>query len=586
MPEWTNLALMDDALPHVALSDEAIGFLEAHSTDEHQRSMMAEAVIEVDREDHILGPLSKVEAHRGSGRLHRAFSLLMFDSKGRLLLQQRASDKITFPGVWANTCCSHPLHVAAEMDPENGAKHAAIRKMEQELGVAPQAFEDITLHQITKMTYRARMDEHWVEEELDHLIIGVGDLEVDPNPNEVQSTRWVTEDDLNQMLEADSEDAVIAPWFRLIATEFLPRWWPTIRSGGDPATLADEMIHHLGDATHLLPAWAGPSLHEAMHEIRSSIEPRIERFLGASANDRLNGAMMHLIEGGGKRLRAVLPTLVARAIGSDADDGLLDLGAALETIHNFTLLHDDIMDDDEVRRGRPAVHVAFDVPTAINAGDAMLAIAFEMIASSPHIDDGHMRDLVLRIGQMVREVAEGQQMDMEFEQKDLVSEDEYLTMIERKTGTMFRAGAEMGALMSGASADLVEAMRRWGHALGICFQIMDDLIDLLSDSKSLGKPSGSDLKQGKRTLIALHALRQAPSEAKATFEIAFGNEASTDAMVADAVAALHTLGSIDHARSMAFAHHETCHAILDALKPSPNVRALRELTDMQISRMH
>ena len=103
--------------------------------------------------------------------------------------------------------------------------------MEQELGVAPQAFEDITLHQITKMTYRARMDEHWVEEELDHLIIGVGDLEVDPNPNEVQSTRWVTEDDLNQMLEADSEDAVIAPWFRLIATEFLPRWWPTIRSG-------------------------------------------------------------------------------------------------------------------------------------------------------------------------------------------------------------------------------------------------------------------------------------------------------------------------------------------------------------------
>ena len=253
MPEWTNLALMDDALPHVALSDEAIEFLEAHSTDEHQRSMMAEAVIEVDREDHILGPLSKVEAHRGSGRLHRAFSLLIFDSKGRLLLQQRASDKKTFPGVWANTCCSHPLHVAAEMDPVNGAKHAAIRKMEQELGVAPQAFEDITLHQITKMTYRARMDEHWVEEELDHLIISVGDLEVDPNPNEVQSTRWVTEDDLNQMLEADSEDAVIAPWFRLIATEFTPQMVANDSFGGDLATLADERIHHLGDATHLLP---------------------------------------------------------------------------------------------------------------------------------------------------------------------------------------------------------------------------------------------------------------------------------------------------------------------------------------------
>ena len=130
-------------------------------------------------------------------------------------------------------------------------------------------------------------------------------------------------------------------------------------------------------------------------EVRPFIEQRIVESLTASRHERLAGAMMHLIHGGGKRMRATLPWLVGRAVG-DTHSGLLDIGAAIETIHNFTLVHDDIMDDDEMRRGRNAVHIEYDMPTAINAGDAMLAIAFERLVMSANIDVQDIPSLVNR----------------------------------------------------------------------------------------------------------------------------------------------------------------------------------------------
>ena len=144
------------------------------------------------------------------------------------------------------------------------------------------------------------------------------------------------------------------------------------------------------------------------------IEQRIETSLKASRHERLGNAMMHLIEGGGKRMRATLPWLIAKAVG-DSHAGLLDIGAAIETVHNFTLVHDDIMDDDEVRRGRNAVHIEYGLPTAINAGDAMLAIAFERLVQAENVDHEDIPALVNRVAWMVRRVSEGQQLDIEFE---------------------------------------------------------------------------------------------------------------------------------------------------------------------------
>ena len=242
-----------------------------------------------------------------------------------------------------------------------------------------------------------------------------------------------------------------------------------------------------------------------MKSHKDAVETRIIAALSKSENDILGSAMMHLIAGGGKRMRAILPWLVADAVGN-SNDGLYDLGASIEIIHNFTLVHtDDIMDNDSVRRGRPAVHVEYDHPTAINAGDAMLAVAFEVLAESNHFDDKYFRELVRIIGSMVRRVSEGQQQDMSFEDRDFVEEDEYLHMISGKTAAMFTTCARTGALLSGASPEVVSIMTEWGENVGLCFQLMDDLIDATGDSETLESLHVAILLRGsKHSLQFMH----------------------------------------------------------------------------------
>jgi geranylgeranyl diphosphate synthase type I len=296
--------------------------------------------------------------------------------------------------------------------------------------------------------------------------------------------------------------------------------------------------------------------------------------------------MMHLIEGGGKRMRATLPWLVAKAVG-DTHAGLLDIGAAIETVHNFTLVHDDIMDNDEIRRGRNAVHVEYGMPTAINAGDAMLAIAFERLVQAENLEPEDVAPLVNRIAWMVRRVSEGQQLDIEFEDRLEVSEDDYLEMIEGKTAVMFWICAEIGARISGADDETIQLMADWGKALGLCFQLMDVVIDVLSDSATLGKPAGSDIAQGKRTLMIIHALRQpdGPVKDRLLKVLGKGEDVAPDAL-ADGLDALSELGSVDYARTMAEAFHAKAHACLDRLEVNPAMVALRELTDFQLARLH
>jgi len=552
-------------------------------SDSIQESLMAEAVIQVTENDEVIGPISKLDSHHGDGKYHRAFSVMLFDSSGRLLLQRRASHKITFPDVWANSCCSHPLHSEEEMELKNalGVKRAAVRKLEQELGIHPSQVPIEKFDFVTKMRYQARQDEDWIEREIDHCLVIHADVDVNPNPNEVSEIKWVSQADLEEMLVADDNENVIAPWFRCIAARIMnDDWW---RPG---CVSADDSIHDMGDVSHMLPNATGANLSTSIAEVKDLVENRIERALTHSDLPRLSGAMMHLIEGGGKRLRATLPWLVAKAVG-DTHSGLLDVGAAIEIIHNFTLVHDDIMDDDDVRRGRPAVHVEYDLPTAINAGDAMLAIAFEAMAVAEGIEPELLPFLVKRIGRMVRKCSEGQQLDIEFEDREVVSEEEYIEMIHGKTAAMFLTCAEVGSHLAGADEDIIQCMHDWGLALGLCFQLMDDLIDVLSDSDTLGKPSGSDVAQGKRTLMVIHALRQPASEAKDDLLAVLGKGDNVTAeQVARGHQALHDLGSIEYAKAKAEAYHRKAHDCLDRISENPALRALRELTDYQLKRIY
>ena len=577
-----------DDVPHVELNQDAMNALQ--SSNAEQATLMAEAVICVAEDDTVIGPMSKLETHQGAGHYHRAFSVLLFNSKGEMLLQQRSADKVTFPNVWANACCSHPLHSQEEMETENamGVKRAAVRKLEQELGIDPSTVSTDDMVFMTKMRYAARMNHEWIEREVDHILVMCADLEINPNPNEVANIMWVNHDEMEAMLiEERPPEQAIAPWFRCIAARIMqPTWWTSFNDQQALAELADEQIHDMGDVTNMLPGAEGADLLTSIMEVKPLIESRIESSLRASRHERLGHAMMHLIEGGGKRMRATLPWLVGKAVG-DTHAGLLDIGAAIETVHNFTLVHDDIMDDDELRRGRNAVHIEYGMPTAINAGDAMLAIAFERLVQAENLEPTDVAPLVNRIAWMVRRVSEGQQLDIEFEDRLEVSEADYLEMIEGKTAVMFWICAEIGARISGADDATIECMASWGKALGMCFQLMDDVIDVLSDSETLGKPAGSDIAQGKRTLMIIHALRQPDGPVKDRLLAVLGKGETVDPeALADGLAALAELGSVDYAKSMAEDFHQEAHGCLDALGENPALRALRELTDFQLARLH
>ena len=216
-----------DDVPHVELNQDDMNALQ--SSDAEQATLMAEAVICVAEDDTVIGPMSKLETHQGAGHYHRAFSVLLFNSKGEMLLQQRSADKVTFPNVWANACCSHPLHSHEEMETENamGVKRAAVRKLEQELGIDPSTVSTDDMVFMTKMRYAARMNHEWIEREVDHILVMCADLEINPNPNEVANIMWVNHDELEAMLiEERPPEQAIAPWFRCIAARIMQTtWW-------------------------------------------------------------------------------------------------------------------------------------------------------------------------------------------------------------------------------------------------------------------------------------------------------------------------------------------------------------------------
>ncbi len=551
--------------------------------DSSQAEMMSEMCILVDSSDGKIGSDTKLNCHFGSGILHRAFSVLLFNGEGKMLVQQRSHDKITFPSIWANSCCSHPLDIPGENgDPAEGAINAARRKLSQELGVSEGDISRIDFRHVGSFLYECRWDEDWIEREVDHVLIATTDsIVVDPNPNEISDFKWIEGEEIQEMFSGSGEwqGEVIAPWFRLLWNEFLADHYPNLENIVPVDGVVNFGEVSIGGAS----VDPGQNLMMAIGKHREHVEGVILQSLSKMKQERLHGAMSHLFAGGGKRLRATLPRLVGEAVG-DAHEGHYTLGASIEIIHNFTLVHDDLMDQDPIRRGLEAVHVAYDDSTAINAGDAMLAVAFEILAESPDIEQDKLGFLVRSIGEMVRNVASGQQEDISFESRDSVSEDEYIEMIKGKTSVMFETCAGTGAILAGATQEVVENMRRWGLNLGLCFQLMDDLIDITGDTATLGKPAGSDIVQGKKTLIAIHALNC--EQEMPAFSEAYGSGECSDGVLSKAVAELEESGSIEYAKNRAMHHHAVAHSCLDGVADSPALNILRELTDFQLIRIN
>lgn len=214
----------------------------------------------------------------------------------------------------------------------------------------------------------------------------------------------------------------------------------------------------------------------------------------------------YTLEGGGKRLRPMLLLATCEALGGDAADAV-NQAVGIEMFHNFTLLHDDVMDRAEVRRGRPTVHRRWNESVAILSGDAMLTMATQMVATGT---GQRLADVLGLFNTTAMEVYGGQQLDMEFEARRDVTVEEYIEMIRLKTSVLLACACKMGALMAGASATEADAMYRYGELLGLAFQLQDDNLDTYGDPALFGKEIGGDIINEKKTWLWINAVNREP----------------------------------------------------------------------------
>ena len=312
------------------------------------------------------------------------------------------------------------------------------------------------------------------------------------------------------------------------------------------------------------------------------INDRLVRSLEVIEDMNLRSAMAHYPAAGGKRLRPLLATIVSEAVGGKAETAM-PFGVALEMVHNFTLVHDDVMDEDDTRRGIPTVHAEFGIPEAILAGDALFARAFELVLESD-VDSGDVVKLVEILAKAVRILAEGQQLDMSFEHAKTVRSGDYMKMIERKTAVLYSAAAEAGAIVGGGSENQQEAMFEYGRLIGLGFQIWDDVLDLTSDVETFGKPVLNDIRNGKKTLIVVNALEDLSGAERKEFLSVLGKKNATKKELIRARDILDEVGSIDHATRVANELIANAKGQLHVLNRSPHKEALKQFADYMVTR--
>jgi geranylgeranyl diphosphate synthase type I len=335
---------------------------------------------------------------------------------------------------------------------------------------------------------------------------------------------------------------------------------------------------------------------EALATRRELVNEAIDEELPMDEPEPLYRAARMLLEAGGKRLRPATVLLTAEAVADveplSADyrafpaleGGEVDVMAAavsVEVIHSFTLIHDDIMDDDDMRRGVPSVHREFDVPTAILAGDTLYSKAFEIILRTEARPERALA-AVEELASTCTGICEGQAMDVGFENRGDVLPEEYREMIDLKTAVLYAASAAIPALVVGADEETVDALRGYGRCVGQAFQIQDDVLDLTVPSEQLGKQRGSDLVEGKRTIITLHARAQGV-DVDGLLDVE-DVEAVTEAEIDEAVERLEAAGSIEYARETAEDLVSEGKEHLNALPDNEASDRLAQLADYLIER--
>ena len=299
-------------------------------------------------------------------------------------------------------------------------------------------------------------------------------------------------------------------------------------------------------------------------------------------------ASRQIIDAGGKRLRPFLVLKSCKLVGGREEDAI-PTAAALELLHTFTLIHDDIMDQDEKRRGVPTVHTQWGVPIAIVAGDLLFAKVYEAITSftdTKHVKPKRILQVLKEISEATITLCEGQTRDMMFESKETVSEEEYFEMIKDKTAALFETSARCGGILGGATKKQVKCLGMFGHYSGIAFQVIDDILGLTADEKVLKKPVGNDIREGKRTLMVVYALEKASKSQRKQILETLGNKDASPQKIQETIKLIDSLGAISYAKKLAEKYIKRAKKALASFPASEDREDLISLSDLIFARQH
>jgi geranylgeranyl diphosphate synthase, type II len=294
------------------------------------------------------------------------------------------------------------------------------------------------------------------------------------------------------------------------------------------------------------------------------------------------GAAKYVLAGGGKRVRPLLTLFSCESVAGKWQKAL-PAALAVETLHNFTLVHDDIMDSSDSRRGRPTVHKRWDSNIAILSGDALVAIAYKSLLRTK---SDRMTEITALFTDGLLEVCEGQSYDMEFEGESDVTLEDYLLMIEKKTGALLAMSSAIGGVIGNASQKQLRALRQFGKNLGLAFQIQDDLLDVRADVEKIGKPMFNDIKKGKRTFLLLYAVRQAGSKDRRILNKVFDRKATDTHSIRQVERVYRETGTIEYTRAAVGRYTRQAEADLAILPDAPGRRRLMHFARMLIDRAY
>lgn len=315
---------------------------------------------------------------------------------------------------------------------------------------------------------------------------------------------------------------------------------------------------------------------------KNIIESKLADVCGKTEPVSLYEPMRYILDGGGKRIRPMLLVLCCEAAGGSGNDAL-DAAAAVEILHNFTLVHDDIMDNADTRRGRETIHKKWNRDTAILAGDGLLGFAYRLLLKTK---SSRIQDAAKAFTEAIIEVCEGQTWDKEFETRKSVSIDEYIMMIDKKTSELLKCCAEIGALIGGGADKEIEALKEYALNTGLAFQIQDDLLDITADEKKFGKKTGGDLREGKKTYLLLKALETASDAAdRALLNSVIENKGvKSDDDIVRIKSVYEKYGVLEHASGKVEEYTNKANASLERIKDSEAKDMLRWFSDMLLTR--